>query len=99
MLLLLPLLLSGTLLGEDSLLVVKDPQRHAYLRALLQPAFGPDAIASYLPDIEVSLQAQQPNVQAVDRFGTCSWCAAVWPRTRLTILPPCKAMTTSAAGV
>lgn len=50
-----PMLLfaAGTLLGEDSLLVVKDPARHAYLRALLQPAFGPDAIASYLPDIEV----------------------------------------------
>jgi cytochrome P450 len=47
------MLLAGTLLGEDSLLVVKDPQRHAYLRALLQPAFGPDAIASYLPAIEV----------------------------------------------
>jgi cytochrome P450 len=46
---LLLLLLAGTLLGEDSLLVVRDPERHRRLRALLQPAFSADAIATYLP--------------------------------------------------
>jgi cytochrome P450 len=64
--------LAVTLLGEDSLLVVKDPQRHAYLRALLQPAFGPDAIASYLPAIEVRRMSQLTlHSQQLGRCGSC----------------------------
>jgi len=42
----------ATLLGRDNLLVVKDPVRHAKLRALLQPAFSAEAIKSYLPAIQ-----------------------------------------------
>jgi hypothetical protein len=73
---------AGTLLGEDSLLVVKDPARHAYLRALLQPAFGPDAVASYLPDIEVRptshMYRQMLQLQLCRRVVLC-WlgCSAV----------------------
>lgn len=44
---------AATLLGDDCLLVVKNPKRHAYLRTLLAPAFSADAISSYLPDIQV----------------------------------------------
>lgn len=42
----------ATLLGKDNLLVVKDPLRHATLRALLQPAFSAEAIKTYLPAIQ-----------------------------------------------
>ncbi|WIA16755.1 hypothetical protein OEZ85_013407 [Tetradesmus obliquus] len=65
----------GTLLGEDSLLVVKDPARHAYLRALLQPAFGPDAIASYLPDIEALVSRHLASWQASGQAGVKAYGA------------------------
>jgi hypothetical protein len=40
------------LLGADNLLVIKDPVRHAKLRALLAPAFAGDAVAGYLPAVQ-----------------------------------------------
>lgn len=38
------------LLGKDSLINVADP-KHRYLRGLLSPAFTPEAVAGYLPQI------------------------------------------------
>jgi hypothetical protein len=46
-------------MGEDSLLVVSGP-RHKYLRALLAPAFNPDAVAGYTPQI---VQLAQRHLQ------------------------------------
>lgn len=37
-------------MGEDSLLVVSGPQ-HKYLRGLLAPAFSPEAVSRYTPQI------------------------------------------------
>jgi cytochrome P450 len=42
-------------LGKDSLIQVADPQ-HRYLRGLLTPAFTPEAVASYLPQIVELMQ-------------------------------------------
>eukprot|EP00775_Hariotina_reticulata_P007859 gene7859-8055_t len=59
----------ATLLGEDSLLVVKDPERHKQLRTLLQPAFSSDAIATYLPDIQTLVSRYLGRWQAAGETG------------------------------
>ena len=51
-------------MGEDSLLVVSGP-KHKYLRGLLAPAFSPESVASYTPQI----------VQLVERH-LADWAAA-----------------------
>lgn len=43
------------LLGPNSLLFAADP-KHKYLRGLLYPAFSPEAVASYLPQIRELVQ-------------------------------------------
>jgi len=43
------------LMGRDSLIQMPDPQ-HNYVRGLLSPAFSPEAIASYLPQIVQLMQ-------------------------------------------
>jgi cytochrome P450 len=59
----------ATLLGKENLLVVKDPERHARLRALLQPAFSADAIKAYLPDIEALVARHLADWQAAGSEG------------------------------
>lgn len=60
---------TATLLGKDNLLVVKDPVRHAKLRALLQPAFSADAIKTYLPAIEALVARHLGDWQAAGPEG------------------------------
>lgn len=60
---------AATLLGRDNLLVVKDPERHARLRALLQPAFNADAIKAYLPAIEALVARHLGDWQAAGPEG------------------------------
>lgn len=63
------------LLGKDSLIQVSDPQ-HRYLRGLLSPAFTPEAVASYLPQIVDLMQrhlrewadAGEEGVKGLDAF-------------------------------
>lgn len=42
-------------MGRDSLIQMPDPQ-HKYVRGLLSPAFSPEAVASYLPQIVQLMQ-------------------------------------------
>lgn len=69
LILLLLLAAAATLLGEDSLLVVADPDRHKYLRTLLQPAFNADAIATYLPDIQSLIEWHLASWEAAGSQG------------------------------
>lgn len=63
------------MLGEDSLINVSDPQ-HKYLRGLLTPAFTPEAVAGYLPQIVDLMQrhlqewadAGEAGVKGADAF-------------------------------
>lgn len=63
------------LLGKDSLIQVSDPQ-HKYLRGLLSPAFTPEAVANYLPQIVDLMQrhlqewadAGDAGVKGLDSF-------------------------------
>lgn len=63
------------LLGKDSLIQVADPQ-HRYLRGLLSPAFTPEAVAGYLPQIVDLMQrhlkewadAGEEGVKGLDSF-------------------------------
>lgn len=60
---------AATLLGKDNLLVVKDPLRHATLRALLQPAFSAEAIKTYLPEIQALVARHLGDWQAAGPEG------------------------------
>jgi cytochrome P450 len=60
---------AADLLGQDNLLVVKDPARHAQLRALLAPAFAADAIKAYLPAIEALVARHLGDWQAAGSEG------------------------------
>lgn len=60
---------AAQLLGFDNLLVVKDSQRHAKLRALLQPAFSGDAIKTYLPAIDVLVARHLADWHAAGQDG------------------------------
>eukprot|EP00878_Enallax_costatus_P006453 GHUV01006765.1.p1 GENE.GHUV01006765.1~~GHUV01006765.1.p1 ORF type:complete len:278 (+),score=70.74 GHUV01006765.1:164-997(+) len=59
----------ATLLGEDSLLIVADPNRHKYLRTLLQPAFSADSIATYLQDIQSLIERHVAGWEAAGPTG------------------------------